>query len=373
MARALARDQAEFGAKEGSKESGSETKELGARQAAEREFQQGRLNDQKAAALAEIEIAQDKAKELARQGQISATQEVEQLNALEEKKRQIETAYLQERINTILARLNSDDAEMYAEDLKEWSRLLSEKQKAEDQFLKNRQKNIDNATNQEQKSWTTLTQRINGAFDGVIQSLTHGNENIGRAFGKMLDSMLGDFLSFLARKAEKRLEDKALEIAEQSSLLSTILGLKTANQASQQAADAIAAATQVTRQAGIAGAGAYASVMTSVPFPANVAAAPAAMAAAIASVMGNLTLVSAAGGIESVPNDMFAQIHKGESVIPESYASGLRGLIAGGGGGHTFHYSPTVHAGGSDLSGILSKSGKQFIALAKRELRKMNR
>ena len=76
--------------------------------------------------------------------------------------------------------------------------------------------------------------------------------------------------------------------------------------------------------------------------------------------------------IAAQENHSELRIHKDESVLPASYASGLRNLI-GNGGGQTFNYSPTINAVGKDVSGTLEKSGKQFIAMATRELRKMNR
>ena len=76
---------------------------------------------------------------------------------------------------------------------------------------------------------------------------------------------------------------------------------------------------QVIGQAGVAGAAGFASVMADVPFPLNVALAPAVGAAAAATVIGSFVpLASFATGIDYVPYDIIAQIHQGEAIIPAS-------------------------------------------------------
>jgi hypothetical protein len=101
---------------------------------------------------------------------------VQQLNDLEKQKFGIEKAYLDQRINSILARLTSDDDKAYREDLKEWSKLLNDKQKAEDNYLKNRQKNTDNAATIEEKRWERL-QAIQDAYNILLIKEWHRGEN----------------------------------------------------------------------------------------------------------------------------------------------------------------------------------------------------
>jgi hypothetical protein len=56
--------------------------------------------------------------------------------------------------------------------------------------------------------------------------------------------------------------------------------------------------------------------MEALPFPANVAAAPAVAAASAAEVLGAFVpMASFAGGIDYVPYDMVAQIHQGERIV----------------------------------------------------------
>jgi hypothetical protein len=351
------------------------TKDLTERTNAEIEFQQARVNDQRQAATTEIDIEQEKVREMARLGQISADQEVQQLNALEQKKLTAETAYIDQRVKEITSRLLDDDAKSYADDLKEWSKLLTERQKAEDTYLKNRQKNIDTASSTEQKTWNTLMNKINSGFDQSIQGLLHGTVTFGKAFANQLDSLLADFISFLSHKAEKWAEEQLLELALHSTFLSNLFGLDTANNAAKTAENATAAAAQVTQQAGVAGAAAFASVMASVPFPANVALAPGVMATAIATDLSNLSLASAAGGWD-VPHDSLAMVHQNEMILPASLSSGLKNLIGNGGGGSpqvTVNYNGDFSAIDSQgMEAALSKNAAALTKVIRRELRRTN-
>jgi hypothetical protein len=86
--------------------------------------------------------------------------------------------------------------------------------------------------------------------------------------------------------------------------------------ASLKAAETVADVGEVSGAAGIAGAFGFASVMEALPFPANVAVAPAVAAASAAEVLGAFVpMASFAGGIDYVPYDMVAQIHQGERIV----------------------------------------------------------
>jgi hypothetical protein len=115
----------------------------------------------------------------------------------------------------------------------------------------------------------------------------------------------------------------------------------------QVAALAATSKAQVALLAGVAGAGGVAS-MAAAPWPLDMTApAFGAQMAAVTMSMGSF-----AQGTNVVPNDMVAQIHAGERIIPKADNDDLISLTkrgAGGGGGsgggdhyHT-HYSPTIN------------------------------
>jgi len=102
---------------------------------------------------------------------------------------------------------------------------------------------------------------------------------------------------------------------------------------------------QITAEAGIAAAAAFAD--SAMLGPAGLAAAPAAAAAAKAQV---LAFAALAQGAWNLPRDMMAQLHAGEMVVPASFAAGMRQSM---GGGMTLNYQPRVSGAPSDLASMM--------------------
>lgn len=92
------------------------------------------------------------------------------------------------------------------------------------------------------------------------------------------------------------------------------------------------------------------------------AAIPAAASAAL--VLGELSMVSAAGGMWSVPGDMVAKIHNQESIIPAAVATPMRsffengGAQGGGGGGGDIHIEQHLHISTMDGSSVTAHANK---------------
>jgi hypothetical protein len=100
---------------------------------------------------------------------------------------------------------------------------------------------------------------------------------------------------------------------------------------------ASAAAKSITQDAGEAAAAVYANV-AQIPYVGWILA-PAAAAAAFGAVMA---FDSFATGTDYVPNDMLANIHQGEMIIPRREADAIRGGGISGDGGGSVHLH--VHA-----------------------------
>jgi len=356
--KALADAQAEFGNKAGAKDAGGEAKDLAERQAAERQFQEESIAREKQTALSELDIQEDQVKELARLGKIGADEEARQLNALEEQKLQIEKAYLQNRINTILARLNSDDDKAYAEDLKEWGKLLTDKQKAEDTYQKNRQKNLNTAATAENQIWSRVAEGMTRLFDQAIQGIVSGTERFGTAFARIIDGMLAKFIEALLQMAEQWVITHVFMVA-----------VKKSAQQEEVLSDAKAAAASAWK------------AVVGIPIIGPVLA-PIAAATAFAGVEA----FSAEGGMDFVPaDDTLALLHQREMVLPANIADSIRGMTSvasqGGAsaGASTSGPQITVNYNG-DFSAIDSKGmedafAKNSASLAKvirRELRRTN-
>jgi len=171
--------------------------------------------------------------------------------------------------------------------------------------------------------------------------------NLEISFAQMVDKMLASWAKMLAQKLILQLahnaQIKTVETAEvaahagqeQAKVLAT-----TAAQAEETTATAAGAESRtglglgeaiksIMSDAAQAAAHAFKWVMKEVPFPANVALAPAAAAAAFAGVAVYSTLASAAGGME-VDRDQMAFLHKDEKVLPADLSRGFTSIIRAG-------------------------------------------
>ena len=195
-------------------------------------------------------------------------------------------------------------------------------------------------------------------ISGTVNATVNGFDKM--LTGQMTWKQLGiSIYQSVAREAIQEVEKMATQWIVKHVLMaaaSKVLG--TAQAATGPAALAATAATskaQVMLLAGVAGAGGVAS-MAAAPWPMDMdAPAFGAQMAAAAMSMGSF-----AQGVDVVPNDMIAQIHAGERIMPAADNSKLmdmasRGAGGGGGGGDTHnHFSPTIHANGADPRAVMS-------------------
>lgn len=316
-----------------------------------------RLQREKEASVTSIEVEQDRVKELARLGQIGSKDEVQRLNDLEAQKLQIEKAYIQQRIDTILARMGEDNAEEYKRDKAEWDRLLNEKQKAEDTYLKNREKNINAAATNEEKVWDRLGQGISREMDRAVQGIVSGTERFGTAFARMIDDMLARFIQAMLQMVEQWIVSHVLMIA-----------VKKAAHQQEVLMDAKAAAAAAWK------------AVAQIPIVGPVLA-PIAAAVAFAGVEA----FSAEGGMDFVPADnTLALLHQREMVLPANIADSIRGITNGasqggagasgaGGGDVHIHYSPNIQAvDAQGVQDVLTKHSAHLAKLMRKELRRSN-
>ena len=143
-------------------------------------------------------------------------------------------------------------------------------------------------------------------------------------FVKLISKWITQLAAFLAAKVSTDAASTASE---------------TASQTAQTAATVVSSDAQVTSNAAVAGAEAFAAYI-GIPF-AGPALAAAAEAAAIANVLALLPMASAAGGIGDVPyDDMPTLLHRKEMVLPADIAVPMRQMVAStptGNGGMSFH------------------------------------
>ena len=202
------------------------------------------------------------------------------------------------------------DKVLYAKHLKDIELL---KKKQEIDVVK-----IDNQIAEAQSStWGQALSGIASSFTSAFQSMMQAGATFGSVMASLGQSILNVFLNIISKIVQEWLMGFLMEV----------IGAKTADTA------------KVLSAAGVAGAYGFASVMATVPFPANIALAPEIAALSFAGAAG---YASAAGGWD-VPSDSMAMLHKNEMVLPVSLADNVRNMTGGEGAQITVNFAPHIN------------------------------
>lgn len=193
----------------------------------------------------------------------------------------------------------------------------------------------------QQKDWMKLFGSMESGFKGVIQRFLSGTATMGETIRGLFTSVLQAIEGVIAEIAARWLAQQIMQM---------VLGKTTA-------------ASQISAQAAAAGAGGVAS-MAAAPFPINLSAPAfgASMAAAASAFSALLAGPGFAVGSWNVPEDGFAKIHKGETIMPEPLAEKMR---SGGMGGDTFQVSINATDGASVKRMLMKHSDLLVSAFAK--------
>lgn len=244
----------------------------------------------------------------------------------------------------------------YATDSAEYKKLTDEKAIADEKFIVEHNKLTLQATQVDAKAWTQAFNSIEKAFDTMLTGVLQGTQTIGQTFQKMAGNLV---ITFASAIGEMLLKWSAFQAA-------TALGF-----------------TQMAQ--GIGGSGGGSGIMgqltsallslvgielvSNVGIDANTAALTANTSALLTSAAAGgagggggflgdalgigASLVGFATGTSYVPNNMVAQIHKGEMIIPAGPAEAIRqGNLSTYGGSST----PAVHfhVSSMDAGGVAS-------------------
>lgn len=272
-----------------------------------------------------------------------------------------------------------------------------EKRASFDQWYAEEKKRIEEQSAQDDaRTWQQANNAVLNAEDGFVHDVFTKRQSLGRDMlqmaGQFLEQELSSDLKYWTERGLLAIEGVDSEkSAEQGGVLMHGLMslLKTdATQTSQtaQTAATVAGVTARTsaektgQSAGLlaqveagskavmndayqAAAGTWAAV-AQIPVVGPFLAPPAA-AAAFAGVMAFDALTALEVGAWEIPKDMPAFLHKGEMVVPQNFASGLRGASGGVIGGDTnFHttYAPTINMAGSpSLKQLLQGSANELV------------
>lgn len=315
-------------------------------------------------------------------GEIAADQQVAQIyrQVTEQKIADNETLHTSE--TTLLDDQIAKAVAQYGQDKGRYQALLDQKAAADQAYASKKRKLDAQLRQQSIQDTLAMQQAYSGYISGTVNATVTGFDKI--ISGQKTWSQVGiSIYQSVVREAEQQVAKMVTNWITQHLLMTSAQRAQLAVQQSTQAAAtsssiATTVATskaQVTVLAGLAGAGGVAS-MAAAPWPLDMTAP--AFGAEMASTA--LSLGSFAQGVNVVPNDMIAQVHAGERIMPKADNAALIALTAraagagdGAGGGATHnHFSPTVNASGVDdkaIMGALEDNFSDFTRLLKRAAR----
>ena len=237
-----------------------------------------------------------------------------------------------------------------------YQKLVDEKQLADEKFNIESMKLTDQAAKESAKSWTTALDTIDKDFDTMLTGVLQGTQTIGQAFERMAGNMI---ISFMEAIAKMLIQQAALFAATQAGATQTAAAIGGAGGGGGGVMGQLV--TQMLSLVGITTVQTTAQTANTTAIAALTAAVTANTAAqgaggssgGLGSLFGNIfAAASYDTGTNFVPDDMVANIHKGEIIIPAGPSQQLRdGTAAIGGGGTSIHFN---------VSAMDSKSVKQF-------------
>jgi len=273
------------------------------------------------------------------------------------------------------------------------------------------------AADSTRKAWESVGNGIASSIANSLSGMLTGTRTVAQGIGSILQSLMTKVLDYSLKMAARWLIDRALELAGTSSTeaaktaataagtatrtgltqaetaaenssfilralrwIASELGMTeattagTAARATEQAAAAaeteVTAATvnvgQVESYAAIAAAGAAASVAAT-PFI-GPELAVAAAASTYAALQPYAAIAALDVGAWNVPQDMVAQIHKDEMVVPATFAEGVRQRGGFGGessSGVVVNHSPSISASGG---GVTANQIESMLSLSRKDM-----
>jgi hypothetical protein len=205
-----------------------------------------------------------------------------------------------------------------------------------------------------------------GSADKANAVWTHAFDQIATTAESSIASVITHRMTYL--QMEQRIAQQVIQLALQAA------AHQIANQLAVVIASQTGAAAQIAAQQAVGESGLSTAILSAIkaiaayaattfggifaflsPTMGPAAAAPAG--AGYAAVLAMQAQASAASGTSFVPEDMLANIHRGEIIIPKYDSDLIRG---GGAGGHTFNYSPQISGGGADLARQVQANHEDF-------------
>lgn len=281
----------------------------------------------------------------------------------------IETWYQTQHI--VLLKQVEDARAAFGEESELYKRMVDKMRVLDQQRRLDVQKVNDEVLKSYKKTYDQITSQINNQ---LVQVLTM-HKTLAQGIRAVEDQMLNDLASFLLKQIEKWLFYHVVIKA-----INAVTGGGGGSGGGQQQAQKQAAAqSAIQTDAAQASADVFLQAIEGIPFPANLAAAPALAAAVNAQMQAFSAQAAAAGAVGThyaqggiVPTDGPAFLHRKEMVLPAPISQTIQNLAQNGGGrsggdihAHTHFHGPV----GGDPADIANATNK----MSARSIKKMIR
>jgi hypothetical protein len=239
----------------------------------------------------------------------------------------------------------------------------------------------DKSLKEQEQQWNSYLSPITSAFDQSITGMIQGTQTLAQASARAAQSILMSFVRMAAQRLESWVVSELAQVTATQAAETAKTTATTVGATARTAADTAGSAASIASVVGDAikwimteAAKVFASVFAFLaPTMGPGAAAPAA--ASMVAVEAVASLASGAPGMATgsfdVPQDMLANLHAGEMVVPATFAEGIRNATSGRGGGGT-PVGMTVNINAIDTQSGAAFLRQQLPALASSLSRYMN-
>ncbi|HSM99025.1 MAG TPA: hypothetical protein VLS47_08425, partial [Gallionella sp.] len=300
--------------------------------------------------VAMINMERDRIGQQKALGQISETDEIDQLKALKEREYQLEVQAQQKKID-----LMKEEGTARQQQLDDLAKMQD---KHEQEMIR-----LDNQRVLAiKKNWDSMFGAVNSAFDKSITGMIMGMQTRQQAMANIYQSIVAEFVNigvkrvtaWVAQEAvmllASKAKDKAVSDSSQAAATKSIFSKGTE-------------ATAVVSGDAAEGAAGAAASQAAIPV-AGPGLAAAAFASTMAMILGAGSLIkSSAGGEWQVPTDRLNIVHKDETILPAHIAGPMRDMFEGGGnsGDVYFHGQSGDWVHKSDLAKVMRQLKRNFV------------
>lgn len=307
-----------------------------------------------AAAQGDYDVVADAIKAKFDLGQITAQQEIADLEQSEQRKYQIELAALQDELKLV---------QMKPEVAKRVNDQIEALERAHNLRM---QQLSEQSAKDYQKTWQDRLKPVTQAFGQSINGMIQGTLTLKQAERNMLQSVLAEFIQSGIDMVAHGIANQEAQNAAAAAGAATRVTIAQTAAAETKTAEASTAQGQIMTAAATAAAKAYQAIV-GIPYVGPILA-PIAAGVAFAGVEAfTADIASAEGGWERVPADgMMTRLHYNEMVLPAHVAEPVRQMAKNGGKGgggeiHHHHYSIQAY----DTRGVgdlIRRRGKEISA-----------